>query len=85
MPPLDENMKRRFRIYILGMTAAIAVLHDGAVIGGRMSKDNVVTVATDLSAAQFWAEVRKVEDGLGIPFLKESPCSYNRPLTSGGF
>ncbi|CAJ0926239.1 unnamed protein product, partial [Mesorhabditis belari] len=127
MPPLDENMKRRFRIYILGMTAvsfgvtlylmtrlvlkqaeanpevtpqaiaepgiaiddflhnylekgevrkvvflphekkAIAVLHDGAVIGGRMSKDNVVTVATDLSAAQFWAEVRKVEDELGIP------------------
>ncbi|KAK6049306.1 hypothetical protein COOONC_13190, partial [Cooperia oncophora] len=60
---------------------AVAFLHTGAVIDGRKVHEPVVVVAYPHSAQQFWADVRKEEEDMGISVSDGVPMDMYRGMT----
>ncbi|CAI4226414.1 unnamed protein product [Auanema sp. JU1783] len=61
---------------------AIAFLHDGAVIDGKPTTDNVVVVSYAQNAQQFWADIRKEEALIGISLSNGVKIDLYQGLTT---
>ncbi|XGW10036.1 hypothetical protein V3C99_011926 [Haemonchus contortus] len=60
---------------------AVAFLHNGAIIDGKKVQEPVVVVAYPHSAQQFWADVRKEEEEMGISISDGVPLDMYTGMT----
>ncbi|KAK6013330.1 hypothetical protein OSTOST_21385 [Ostertagia ostertagi] len=69
-------------IFCPDYSRAVAFLHTGAVIDGKKVHEPVVVVAYPHSAQQFWADVRKEEEDMGISISDGVPLDMYKGMTT---
>ncbi|KAK6732761.1 hypothetical protein RB195_016867 [Necator americanus] len=69
-------------IFCPDYSRAVAFLHEGAVIDGKKAYEPVVVVAYSKDAQQFWADIRKEEDDMGISLSDGVQIDLFRGMTT---
>ncbi|CAJ0606996.1 unnamed protein product [Cylicocyclus nassatus] len=69
-------------IFCPDYSRAVAFLYEGAIIDGRQTRDPVVVVAYPKDATQFWSEIRKEEEDMGIAIANGVKLEMYRGLTT---
>ncbi|CAJ0585495.1 unnamed protein product, partial [Mesorhabditis spiculigera] len=70
-------------VYLPAEQKAVAVLHDGAVVDGRLVGKQTVTINANQTPAEFWAEIRRVEASMGIPLQQGVDLQLQQTFSTG--